>query len=118
MQLRPCPEGVDLAGVAKKCRYLGSPYHKDRRSFAGAPASRRTTGSICPPELAPERERVEGWLQSAVASGHTGEWRGGFPQRVWHREGQTVFEALQGAPGSGEYHGYPLEPWQTVRGLP
>ena len=38
-------------------------------------------------------------------------------RQVWHREGGMVFEARQGSPGSGEYHGYPLTPTQDVRGL-
>lgn len=38
-------------------------------------------------------------------------------QYVWHRESEVVFEARQGSPGSGEYHGCPVEPSQPVRGL-
>ena len=51
-------------------------------------------------------------------SGQVGAlWEGGFPRYVWHREDDTVYEARQGAAGSGEYHGYPLKPNQIVRGL-
>ena len=38
---------------------------------------------------------------------------GGFPRRVWRRIGQSIFEARQGSPGSGDYHGYPLTPEQA-----
>ena len=111
------PHGTDLAGVAESCRYVGSPYHKDRSSFAGTSHRRRPDASMCPRDLADRRELVEGWLRDAVRAGKVGAWDGGFPRYVWHREGGMVFEARQGSPGSGEYHGYPLTPAQRVRGL-
>lgn len=112
----PPPRGADLAQVAAACHYVGSVYHKDRPGFAGTP-HRRPDASLCPGGLAKRQGRIEGWLREAVRVGRTGAWDGGFPRYVWHREGDTVFEACQGPPGSGAYHGYPLEPWQHVRGL-
>ena len=56
-------------------------------------------------------------LRRAVAAGHAGAWEQGYPRYVWYGDGETVYEARQGSPGSGEYHGYPLEPEQDVRGL-
>lgn len=111
------PRDVVLAEVAESCRYVGSPYHKDRPSFAGTSHRRRPDASICPPYLADCRDRVENWLREAVSAGQVGVWDRGFPRYVWYREGEVVFEARQGAPGSGEYHGYPLSPMQRVRGL-
>lgn len=113
----PPPEGIDLGQVAESCRYDGSPYHKDRPGFAGMPPGRRPGATLCPPELANRRDLVEGWLRDAIRAGRTGAWEGGYPRYVWHREGNVVFQAQQGSPGSGVYHGYPLEPWQQVRGL-
>lgn len=113
----PPPDGVDLKQVAECCHYVGSPYHKDVPGFAGMPV-RRPDASLCPSDLADCRDQVEGWLRDAVLSGHTGKWVRGYPQYVWYREGDTVFEAKQGSPGSGQYHGYPVESWQAVRGLP
>ena len=110
------PEGIDLEQVAESCRYDGSPYHKDRPGFAGMPR-RRPDATLCPSELADHRELIEGWLRNAVRTGRTGGWDRGYPRYVWHREGEFVFEARQGSPGSGAYHGYPLEPAQQVRGL-
>ena len=81
------------------------------------PRGRRTSATLCPPELANRRDLVEEWLRDGVRSGRTGAWDVGYPRRVWHREGDIVFEARQGSPGSGVYHGYPLEPWQQVPGL-
>lgn len=111
------PPGVDLVRVADSCRYVGSPYHKAAPSFAGTVRGRRPDASLCPGELADSRDRVEHWLREAVRAGRVGAWDGGFPRYAWHREGDTVFEARQGSPGSGEYHGYPLEPEQVVKGL-
>lgn len=116
-EVLPPPGGIDLDQVAESCRYVGSPYHKDRPGFAGMPV-RRPDASLCPSELADCRDLVEQWLRAAVLGGRTGKWEGGFPRYVWHREGDIVFEAKQGSPGSGDYHGYPLDSWQTVRGFP
>lgn len=113
----PSPPGIDLSHVAESCLYCGSPYHKDRPGFAGMPV-RRPDASICPSDLADRRDRVEQWLRAAVRSGQTGTWERGYPRYVWHREGDIVFEAKQGSPGSGHYHGYPLDSGQTVRDLP
>ena len=118
-KVTPPPEGIDLARVAESCRYAAdNPYHKARPGSAGTPPRHRPDASLCPGTLADCRARIERWLRDAVRAGHVGAaWEGGFPRYVWHREGNTVFEARQGAPGSGEYHGYPLDPWQRVRGL-
>ena len=116
-RVQPPPDGIDLAQVAESCRYVGSPYHKDVPGFAGVPRGRRPSASLCPRDLADRRDVVERWLREAVRSGRVGAWDGGYPRYVWHREGDTVFEARHGSPGSGEYHGYPLEPSQRVRGL-
>ena len=111
------PTGVDLTQVAESCRYVGSPYHKDAPGFAGMPRGPRPNATLCPRELVNCRDLVEGWLRTAVQSGQVGAWDGRYPRYIWHREGDVVFEARQGSPGSGDYHGYPLEPEQRVRGL-
>ncbi len=116
-KVAPPPVGANLAQAAEACRYVGSPYHKDRPGFAGMPRH-RPDASLCPGNLANRRRLVEGWLQDAVRAGHTGTWDRGFPRYVWYRQGGTVFEACPNSPGSGEYHGYPLESCQQVRGLP
>ena len=110
------PPDVDIALVAAKCSYVGSPYHA-AAPIAGHPVARRPDATICPQELTTERQRIEEWLRASVRAGRTGAWKGGFPQKIWHREKGTVYEACQGSPGSGQYHGYPLQPRQRVRGL-
>jgi hypothetical protein len=116
-RIRPVPEGVVLAEVAACATYVGSPVHKDIPSFAGVSRAPRPDASICPRELAQARELVEEWLRQAILAGHCGVWEGGFPRYVWYRVADIVYEARQGSRGSGEYHGYPLEAWQAVRGL-
>ena len=37
------------------------------------------------------------------------EWRGIFPRYAWHREGDTVYQAVLSNEELGEYHAYPLE---------
>lgn len=117
--MEPPPPDTDLQQVARSCRYVGSPYHKDGVSFAG-PSRLRPDASICPRELTNNRDRVEAWLRQAVEAGHAGGWAKGYPRYVWHRDqdGETIYEARQGSPGSGEYHGYPLQPQHDVQGLP
>ena len=111
------PPGVDLAEVAESCRYVGSPCNKDAPGFAGVSRGRRPDASLCPRHLANEHGLVEDWLRDAVRAGQVGAWERGCPRYVWYRDGQTVYEARQGSPGSGEYHGDPLELAQAVRGL-
>lgn len=108
----PPPDGVDVRRVAENCRYVGSPYHR-----RGATIHRRPDATLCPEHLSNDRQRVEDWLRESIRAGRTGAWEQGFPKYVWHVQADTVYEARQSAPGSGEYHGYPLHPTQSVRDL-
>ena len=118
-RVEPPPPGTDRPQVARSCCYVGSPYHKDTVSFAGAPRP-RPDASLCPRELAHNRDCVEAWLRQAVEAGHAGSWGREYPRYVWYRDqdGETIYEAREGSPGSGQYHGYPLQPTQDVQGLP
>ena len=111
------PPGIDLAQVAKSCCFVGSACHKDFPSFAGIPRSRARDASKCPRARSRCRELAERWLKEAVRAGQTGVWERGYPRNVWYRRDETLYEARQGSPGSGEYHGYPLLPSEGVRGL-
>ena len=111
------PNDECLERAANSCCYVGSPYHKNYPSSAGMPRYRPDT-SKCPVELKDQHELIECWLRNALMSGQVSpQWDGEFPRYVWHREDNTIYEARQGSPGSGEYHGYPLEPHQKVKGL-
>ena len=112
------PPDVDVQHVARSSGYVGSVYHKDTPSFAGAVPKPRPDASLCPRNLAWRQELIQTWLRAGIRNGHTGAWRKGYPQYVWYRTGSTVYEARQGSPGSGQYHGYPLQPEEVVRGLP
>lgn len=81
------------------------------------PVPKGRNASEYPCELVRCRELAESWSKRAVRSGHTEVWERGYPRYVWYRHGRVLYEARQGSPGSGEYHGYPLHPSQKVRGL-
>jgi len=80
--------------VAERCTYHGSPYHKDRPGYAGLPKAnaRRPAGSICPTELADDRNTPTQWLREAIIAGRTGRWdeQSGLPKEVFHRVGGVV----------------------------
>ena len=112
----PPPPEVSLVEVARRCRYVGSPYHRTMPGRGGRPVYH--PGKLkCPEELQQAPDCVQGWLEEAVRQGCCGHFERGFPRRVWRRVGDTVFEARQETPGSGRYHGYPLQPDQTVKGM-
>ena len=95
---------------------------KDAPGFAGQPRH-RPDASICPRKLINSRDLVEAWLRQALKAGHAGGWGREYPQysrkvRYRDQDGETVYEAREGSPGSGEYHGYPLQPTREVQGLP
>ena len=111
------PPGVDLYRVSKKVRYVGSPEHKDRPSFAGQPRP-RADASICDPGLADCHEELTRWLREAVRQGHVGTpWEEGYPRYVWHKKDDVVYEARLVNRGKGEYKGYPLDRREWPDGL-
>lgn len=89
-RVRQAPPEVDLAEVADSCCYVGSPYHKDRPSFAGMSHGRRPDASICPSHLATCRQLVQSWLREAIRKGQIGAWTGGYPKYAWFRDGEAV----------------------------
>ncbi|HVX83519.1 MAG TPA: hypothetical protein VH253_01755 [Phycisphaerae bacterium] len=113
------PVGADLNAIAEKVSYVGSVYHKDLPSFAGALPRPRPDASICPRSFATRRQDIESWLKAAIRQGHfAGLWEGGFPRYVWRREGEVIFEGRLIDGKAGHYKGYPLAPEQSVKGLP
>ena len=108
---------VELAGLASRARYVGSPEHKDVVSFAGRPRL-RADASCCPRETAEDPRRITRWLRSAIREGATGApWEGGFPRYVWYKHGETVFEGRLVNRETGEYKGYPLDRDEWPRGV-
>ena len=116
IKIVPPPPGTNLHEVARNSRYVGSPYHRTIPTSAGQPIY-RAGKSKCPAYLQRNPDRVQHWLREAILARRFGPFEGGFPGRVWHREGDTIFEARQGTPGSGQYHGFPLSRNPGIRGL-
>lgn len=111
------PSDVDLEALAARATYGGSTKHKDIPSFAGKVPRPRVDASICPRELTRDPQTVERWLRKAIRIGNVGSWEGQFPSPVWHREQGVTYEAQLTRPNIGEYHGFPLEPYEQVEGL-
>lgn len=110
------PPNADLDSVASRVRYVGSPEHKDIPSFAGRPRL-RADASCCPREIT-DAELVTEWLRLAIRRGViSANWNGDFPRYVWHKEGDTVFEARLVNRGDGSYKGYPISVDEWPRGI-
>ena len=102
------PEGINLAQLAERACYVGSPEHKSAPSFAGPPKP-RGDASCCDQSLNQAQLKVNAWLKKALRRGAVGApWEGDFPRYVWHRQGDVVFEARLTNREAGEYNGYPL----------
>ncbi|MFQ5740901.1 MAG: hypothetical protein ACE5JX_18010 [Acidobacteriota bacterium] len=103
------PPDVDLYKISKCVRYVGSPEHKDRPSFAGHPRP-RADASICDPRLADSQDQLTKWLRDAMLHGNVGSpWEGRYPRYVWYKKDNVVYEGRLVNSGSGEYKGYPLD---------
>lgn len=113
LKIVPPPDGVSLEDAAEACRYVGSPYHRTMPGRSG-PSRSKPRGTKCPKDLQRRPDEVERLLREAIRAGYCGAFQGPFPGRVWRRIGQSIFEAREGSPGSGEYHGYPLTPAQAA----
>ncbi len=114
-RIEKAPTGTNLEALAQQVRYVGSPEHKDRPSFAGQPRP-HATATICDPDLS--QEELTNWLRSAIKAGHVGyPWEGGFPRYAWHKQGDVVYEARLVNQGSGEYKGWQLTCDEWPKGL-
>lgn len=111
------PPDVDLLKISKEARYVGSPEHKDRPTFAGHPRP-RADASICDPDLADSQHELTQWLREAIQQGCVGApWEGHYPRYVWYRKDDVVYEGRLVNRGNGEYKGYPLEQSEWPEGL-
>ena len=113
------PPGTDvnLADIAERATYVGSPEHKDMPSFAGRPRP-RSDATICDRQLTRNIDLVVQWLRTAIRRGATGGyWEGDFPRRVWHKDGEVVYEARLVNHVLGQYKGYPLTKKEWPKGL-
>jgi hypothetical protein len=60
-----------------------------------------------------------GRLRDAITRNQVSDLtEGGFPRYVWHREGDTMYEARLVNSSLGQYKGYPLHPDEWPNGFP
>lgn len=110
-------EGLaQLATLALKVRYVGSPEHKTAPSFAGPPKL-RADASKCDPNLKDANE-ITKWLREGIKAGNICSFfEGEFPRYVWLKRGTIVYEGRLVNREQGQYKGYPLAPHEYPEGL-
>lgn len=114
------PPHERLVQAANRARYLRSPYHSRAApgtDFAPLVAGRRRFASKCDVKWVPRAATQA--LQQAIQNGLvSAEWRGTFPRYAWHRDGDTVYQAVLSNEEQGEYHAFPLEdPREWPKGM-
>lgn len=98
---------LDLASLAGRARYVGSPEHKTVPGAWRAPRP-RPDASRCPADI--NADEALSWLRAAIAAGRVaGPLEGEFPRYAYHRQGGTWFEARLTNRVTGTYKGYPVE---------
>lgn len=111
------PEGVDLAAIAMRVRYVGSAEHKTYPSDAGPPRP-RADATKCDPRLHGDFRLLTEWLQKAIGDGRVGApWEGDFPRYVWVERGGTWYEARLVNRDQGTYKGYAITDRELPEGL-
>lgn len=110
------PPGIDLATIAERMQYVGSPEHKSYPSAAGPPRL-RSDATKCDEALGSFEELTEWLRESARAEQVGGPWEGNFPRYVWHVREDVCYEARLVNRGNGEYKGYPLTRAEEPRWL-
>ena len=100
--------GFDLEALASRVGYVGSVEHKDHPSFAGHPAP-RADATKCDPDFAGKQDQINEWLQEAIRQGNIGApVYNGFPQYVWYKDGDRLYQARLINCVKGEYKGFEL----------
>jgi hypothetical protein len=95
--------------IADKVSYTGSALHKTYPSPAGPPAKRSDKAKCDVYEMADWPRLLEA-LREAIRFGCVGEFRGGFPSRVWVWINDVLHEAKFRLSDEvqGDYHGFPV----------
>jgi hypothetical protein len=115
--IHPPPAGVDVAGLALRVLYVGSPEHKTGASFAGAPRP-RGDATKCDAALNDRLVEIQQWLEHAFSvQCFGGPWDGDFPRYAWCKIGNIVYEARLVNRGLGQYKGWQLEPDEWPDGI-
>ncbi|MFO0061558.1 MAG: hypothetical protein ACK57O_11840, partial [Planctomyces sp.] len=106
--IQPPPPDVDMADVAARVSYTGSPEHKHAVTFAGNPRP-RADATICDSSFAKRLAEIQLWLRAAIRMQCCGgPWENGFPRCVWYKAGDTVFQGRLVNRVSGQYKGWQL----------
>lgn len=110
------PAGTDVQALARKVEYIGSPEHKTRPSFAGAPKL-RSDASKCDPSLA-SAAKLTKWLRKGLRDCQIGgPWEGEFPRYVWYLDRTQWYEGRLVNRELGQYKGYPVAGDELPQGL-
>lgn len=98
----------DVADVAARVSYTGSPEHKHAVTSAGNPRP-RADATICDSSFAKRLAEIQLWLRAAIRMQCCrGPWENGFPRCVWYKAGDTVFQGRLVNRVSGQYKGWQL----------
>lgn len=110
------PLDLDLAELAARSSYVGSPEHKTFPSFAGPPRP-RADATKCDPALGDASELTD-WLRQAITLGKVGEpWEGDFPRYVWVCRKGIIYEGRLVNQELGHYKGWPLDRSEWPEGV-
>jgi hypothetical protein len=109
------PDSKLIAQAAATAVYSPSEFHCP--GVKGQPAKfRLKPASICPKRWSDDDATRA--LREAIARGDVSDaWEEGFPRYVWHRDGNTLYEARHTRGPGGSYHAYPIEIIQAPLGL-
>ena len=111
-KIRVAASDDDLANLAERVKYTGSPYHKRNPGDFGLtpPSQPRQDKILCDiTGITTVRESLR-LLRRGVSKGLISEQtRGGFPQNIWAvTEDGIPLEAQLENREKGTYHGYPM----------
>lgn len=111
-KIRTAAAPDDLANLAKRVKYAGSPFHKRNPGDFGLspPSQPRPDKTLCDiTGVTTARESLR-LLRRGVSKGLISErTRGGFPQNIWSVTDDGIpLEAQLENMAQGAYHGYPM----------
>jgi hypothetical protein len=115
-ELHPSISEIDLNSLAERVTYEGSPKHKRSPKYFSNPEF-RSSGSICPPVITHDLPKIMEWLRIGIQKGAISSLRGEYPQNIWYLDGEILFEAVLTNKENGQYHGFPLEPFEWPEGI-
>ena len=111
-EISPMPTRESLTALAKRIRYVGSPFHKRNPGDFGLvpPSQPRPDKTLCDGVQIFERQIAQDLLEEGVKAGLISvQQRGDFPQNIWTVSPSGIgLEAQLDNADRGTYHGYPM----------